>query len=78
MLFRIFRIIGGLFVAWANSTGPAGTVLGFYFPRSATLVGYDIAKIAIYALSGWLIYHGFKPKPPASANDGGSHDLSKG
>ena len=53
-------------------------MLGFYPPDSAERVGFDLAKIAIYYLAGWLIFRGFVPKSDSrdDANRGpkrGSH-----
>jgi hypothetical protein len=58
---RAGKILGGVVLAFVNSQGSENTFLGFYVPDSAQRLGFDVAKVLIYALSGWLIYRGFKP-----------------
>lgn len=57
---RVLKIAGGLFLTLANAQGE-GTILGFYAPVTLGKIGFDIAKLLIYWLSGWLIYRGLKP-----------------
>jgi hypothetical protein len=58
---RAGKILGGLILAYVNSIGSTDTVLGFYLPNSAERIGFDVAKVLLYVLSGWLIYRGFRP-----------------
>jgi hypothetical protein len=61
LLWRVLKIIVGVFVAFANLQGPAGTVLGFYALNSPQMIGFDVAKVAIDVACAWLIYRGFRP-----------------
>jgi len=60
LLWRILKILVGVFVAFANSVGD-GTTLGFYTPDSAQRIGFDVAKVAIDVACAWIIYRGFRP-----------------
>jgi hypothetical protein len=61
----VLKILGGVFVAIANSQGGGG-FLGFYPPDGAGHIGFDIAKIAFYYLAGWLIYRGYRGFRPVA------------
>lgn len=63
IVWRIARILGGVFLAFANSSGEDGTFLGFLPPDSPGRIGWDIAKLLLYWLAGWLIYRAVWPKP---------------
>jgi hypothetical protein len=60
IVLRVLNIVGGLFLALVNSQGE-GTFLGLLPPTTPGRLGFDIAKVLIYWLCGWLIYRGFKP-----------------
>jgi hypothetical protein len=62
MAFRIARIVGGLILAYVNSIGTQETFLGLFLPpTTAGKAGWDLAKVLIYCLSGWLVYRGIRP-----------------
>jgi hypothetical protein len=56
---RALKILAGMILAIGSFQG--GSFAGFYSPGNAQLIGFDLAKAAIYCLSGWLIYRGCKP-----------------
>jgi len=62
LLIRGGLLAFGAFVLFANVQGPEGTVLGFYPPISAQMIGYDLTHLAVIALAGWMIYRGIWPK----------------
>ncbi len=67
-LNRVAGIVVGALLLYANANG--GTFLGFYAPTNGQAVGFDLAKLAIYALAVWAIYRGIRPKKwPAPAEE---------
>jgi hypothetical protein len=73
ILWRVALVGGGAFLLVANSMGGGeGTLLGFYPPATAEMIGFDISKIAIAALALWFIYRGIRPRrvtlPPVPPN----------
>jgi len=57
VILRVLKIVVGVVLALGNSVGVV-----LYPPNSGERVGFDLAKLAIYWLSAWLIYRGLKPK----------------